>query len=115
MCVYITFSSVWVADWPPFGKELLTRLTICSLCILTICNVPPFFRVKLMCVYTTLSSVWVADRPPFGKELFTRLTICSLCIMTICNFTVLVLTTGFWVLNASFPGLCIAYFLLLKN
>ena len=23
------FSSVWVAEWQPFGKELLTRLTIC--------------------------------------------------------------------------------------
>ena len=30
--------SVLVAEWPPFGKEMLTRLTICSLCILTICN-----------------------------------------------------------------------------
>ena len=38
MCVHIIFSSVWVAEWPPFGKELLTRLTICSLCILTIYN-----------------------------------------------------------------------------
>ena len=36
-CVHIIFSSVWVAEWPRFGKELLTRLTICSLCILTIC------------------------------------------------------------------------------
>ena len=36
--IYIIFSSVWVAKWPSFGKELLTRLTICSLCILTICN-----------------------------------------------------------------------------
>ena len=36
--VHIIFSSVWVAQWPPFGKELPTRLTICSLCILTICN-----------------------------------------------------------------------------
>ena len=35
-CVHIIFSSVWVDEWPPFGKELLTRLTICSLCILTI-------------------------------------------------------------------------------
>ena len=26
------------AEWPSFGKELLTRLTICSVCILTICN-----------------------------------------------------------------------------
>ena len=31
-------SSVRVAEWPAFGKELLTWLTICSLCILTICN-----------------------------------------------------------------------------
>ena len=27
-----------VADWPPFGKVLLTRLTICSLCILIFVN-----------------------------------------------------------------------------
>ena len=42
-------SSVWVADWPPFVKELLTRLTICSFCILTICNLSYFpfcFRVS---------------------------------------------------------------------
>ena len=38
MCVHIVFSSVWVTEWPPFGKELLTRLTICSLCILTVFN-----------------------------------------------------------------------------
>ena len=36
MYANITFSSVWVPEWPPFGKELSTRLTICSLCILTI-------------------------------------------------------------------------------
>ena len=29
-CVYIIFSSVSVAEWPPFGKYLQTRLTICS-------------------------------------------------------------------------------------
>ena len=32
------FSSACVAEWAPFGKELLTLLTICSHCILTICN-----------------------------------------------------------------------------
>ena len=37
VCVYY-FSSVWVAEWPHFWRELLTRLTICSICILTICN-----------------------------------------------------------------------------
>ena len=36
-CVHIIFNSGWVAEWPPIGKELLTRLTICSLCILTTC------------------------------------------------------------------------------
>ena len=38
MFVHIIFSLVWVVELPPFGKELPTRLTICSLCILTICN-----------------------------------------------------------------------------
>ena len=45
MFVHIIISSDWVAEWLPFGKELFTRLTICSLCILTICNFSyfPFF------------------------------------------------------------------------
>ena len=34
--VHIIFFSVGGAEFPPLGKELLTRLTICSLCILTI-------------------------------------------------------------------------------
>ena len=38
MCVHIIFSSVLVAEWPHFGKELLPRLTICSLCTLTVFN-----------------------------------------------------------------------------
>ena len=38
MCFHIIFNLVWVAEWPSFGKELLTRLTICSLCILTMCD-----------------------------------------------------------------------------
>ena len=37
-CVHIIYSSVLVAEWPPFGKELLIRLTTCSLFILTICS-----------------------------------------------------------------------------
>ena len=36
--VHSIFSSVKVAELPPFGKELLTRLTTCSLCIPTICG-----------------------------------------------------------------------------
>ena len=38
MCVHINLSSVWAVEGPPFGKELLTWLTICSLYILTMCN-----------------------------------------------------------------------------
>ena len=34
MSVHIILSLVCVAEWPPFGKELLSRLTIRSLCIL---------------------------------------------------------------------------------
>ena len=42
-CVHIISSSVWVAEW------LLTRLTICSLCIWTICNFSyfPFWVLAL--------------------------------------------------------------------
>ena len=39
MFVHYTFSSVWVAEWPPFGKKLPARLTICSHCLLSICNI----------------------------------------------------------------------------
>ena len=38
MFVHYTFSSVWVAECPPFGKQLPARLAICSHCILSICN-----------------------------------------------------------------------------
>ena len=38
MFVHYTFSSVWVADWPPFGKEMPIRLAVCSYRILSICN-----------------------------------------------------------------------------
>ena len=37
MVFHTIFSSIKVAEWPPFRKEPLTRLTIYSLCILTIC------------------------------------------------------------------------------
>ena len=39
MFVHYTFSSVWVAEWPPFGKQLTARLAICSHCILSICSI----------------------------------------------------------------------------
>ena len=46
-CVHIIFRSVSVAEWPPCGKLLLTRLTICSLCILTVCNISCFPLLEL--------------------------------------------------------------------
>ena len=38
MFVHYPLSSVWVAEWPPFGKQLPAGLAICSHCILSICN-----------------------------------------------------------------------------
>ena len=43
-----TFSSVWVAEWPPFGKLLPTRLAICSHCLLSICNNICLFPVLVL-------------------------------------------------------------------
>ena len=37
--VRCAFSSVLVAEWPPFGKKLPARLAICSHCILPVCCV----------------------------------------------------------------------------
>ena len=42
MFVHYTFSSIWAAEWPPFGKELPARLAICSHCILSFCNINLF-------------------------------------------------------------------------
>ena len=39
MFPHYTFSSVSVAEWPPFGKKLSARLAICSHFILSICNI----------------------------------------------------------------------------
>ena len=36
--VKIIFSLVKVAEWPPFGKELFTRLNMFSVYIMSICN-----------------------------------------------------------------------------
>ena len=34
--VHYTINSGWIAGWPPFGKQLLARLAICSHCLLSI-------------------------------------------------------------------------------
>ena len=41
MFVHYTISSVWVAEWPPFGKKLPARVTHCSH-FLSICNIYVF-------------------------------------------------------------------------
>ena len=47
MFVHYTFSSVWVAEWPSFLKQLSARLAICSHCIWSICNIYLFPVVVL--------------------------------------------------------------------
>ena len=47
MFVHYTFSSVWVAEWPPFGKELPARLAICSHFFLSNCNIYLFLALVL--------------------------------------------------------------------
>ena len=34
----LVFSLVWAVEWQSFRGELLARVAVCSLCILTICN-----------------------------------------------------------------------------
>ena len=70
MFVHIIFSSVWVAKWPPFGKELPTRLTLCSLCSLTICSLV-FYR------FIFEGGIWVLIAPvPSHCILVTFILMC---------------------------------------
>ena len=45
MFVHYTFSSVWVAEWPPFGKKLPARLAVVLIvfCIFVIFIYFPFW------------------------------------------------------------------------
>ena len=71
MCVHINFSSVQIAEWQPFGKELLTRLTIFSLCILTICNFSYFpFGLEV--------GIWVLIAPVRGHQVIAYLLLLQL-------------------------------------
>ena len=51
MLVHYTFSSVWVAEWPPFGKWLSARLAICSYCVLSVCKIYLFPVLVLGAVF----------------------------------------------------------------
>ena len=57
----LVFSSVWVADWPPFEKELPTRLTICSICTLTI-----IFVILVISRFGFEGGIWVLIAPVPG-------------------------------------------------
>ena len=56
--VHIILSSVWDADWPSFGKELSTRLTV-SLCILT-------FVILVTSRFSFEVGIWVLIAPVPG-------------------------------------------------
>ena len=47
---------VYISEWPPFWKELLILLNVCSLCNLYICNFGcfPFWFLSQDCVSDTL-------------------------------------------------------------
>ena len=47
MFVHYTFSSVWVAEWPPFGKWLPALLAICSHSLLYIFVIFIYFPLAL--------------------------------------------------------------------
>ena len=60
----LVFSMASVAEWPPFEKLPLTQLTICSLCILTICKIissPELKAHKVSLWYTSRAGVCPSD------------------------------------------------------
>ena len=60
--VHIIFSSISVAEWLRFGKYLLTRLTICALCILTICNIrysPFWFEGWILLLIASVPDLYI--------------------------------------------------------
>ena len=62
---HYTFSSVLVAEWPPFGKLLRTRLAICTYCILSICILSiSHFGFKSECHHNARAH---GDQPGFRR------------------------------------------------
>ena len=79
MFVHIIFSSVFVAEWPPLGKELPTRLTIvlCFLCILTVIILVIFrFGVVVVFFFWGGGAIWVMIAPVPGHCILNTCTIC---------------------------------------
>ena len=69
MCVHIIFSLVQVAEWTPFGKELLTLLTICSHCILT-------FVILVIFPFGFEGRIWVLIASVPGHCLLVTFDLC---------------------------------------
>ena len=72
MCLEMMFSWVLLDEWPPFGKELLTRLTVFSLCIMSIC-VPFWFREQGP-VVQSIVSLTMSLRRQLVKFMWTTLS-----------------------------------------
>ena len=53
MFVHYTFSSVWVAEWPTFSEIAARSVghTVCSHCLLSICNIYLFLVLVLRAGY----------------------------------------------------------------
>ena len=88
MFVHNTFSPVWVAEWPPFGKGLPTWLAACSHCILSICNFRyfPFRFSGLGLVFDCSSSLL----------LFSRRDNCNMSVYALLATPISVLRMGYW-------------------
>ena len=54
MFVHYTLSSVWAAEWPPFGKLLPARLAICSYSLLSICD---FYLFPILVLWVGFGSL----------------------------------------------------------
>ena len=71
MFVHYTFCSVWVAEWPPFGKSMPTRLSVCS------------YSIVLSIVSLVISHF--DPRAGFSFWLHQFLFIALLLLLSICN------------------------------
>ena len=71
MFFHNNFSSVWVGDWPPFEKELLTRLSLCSLCIL-------IFVILVISHFGFEGGIWVLIAPVPGHCILVTFILFSL-------------------------------------
>ena len=70
MCSY-HFSSVWFAEWPPFLKELLTRLT-------TLYSLEFDFFILVTLRFGFEGWIWVLITQVPGHSIFVTFSYCSM-------------------------------------